>query len=189
MIGVRTFIAVNLTNSLKERLGGVIDQLRSANADVRWVKPQNLHLTLKFLGYIEIGQLEPVFGMASQAARETDIFTISFTGLGGFPNLFHPRVIWVGVDKGKEEITRLASLIEANLSRLGFKSEERGFSPHLTLGRVKSSKGLDNLIKIIPTIEDVSSSGEMDVIKIEVMGSQLTRDGAIYTTLRELPII
>lgn len=193
MIGVRTFIAISICDEIKKRFTEIIAELEKAKADVRWAKPQTMHLTLKFLGYVEIGQLESVFAMTSQSAREINRFTLSFSSdkgsasLGGFPNLSCPRILWVGANKGKEEIIRLASLIDENLKRLCFEPEKKEFTPHLTLGRVRSSQGINELVRLIPTI-DTSFYEEMEVTNLDIIGSQLTKNGPVYTILKKLKL-
>lgn len=193
MIGVRTFIAISICDEIKKRFIEIIAELEKAKADVRWAKPQTMHITLKFLGYIEIGQLESIFAMTSQSAREINRFTLSFssdkggTFLSGFPNLFRPRILWVGVNKGKEEIIKLATLIDENLKRLCFEPEKKEFTPHVTLGRVKSSQGINEIVKLISTI-DTSFYEEMEVTNLDIIGSQLTKNGPVYTVLKQLEL-
>jgi len=187
MINIRTFIAINMSNEIKEQLNKIQTQLKKANADVKWVNPEGMHITLKFLGNIVIGQLESIYQMVLEATSDTKPFLLSLTSLGAFPNLFNPKVVWVGVDKGKQECINLAKRIDENLMRLGFQVEEKDFVPHLTLGRVKSPSGKNELSNLLISNLKTQSFGQMDVTKIEVMGSQLTPKGSIYTTLREFP--
>jgi 2'-5' RNA ligase len=125
--------------------------------------------------------------MVSEATSNFDQFTLSLTTLGAFPNLANPKVVWVGVDKGKKECIELAKRIDDNLLRLGFPIEQKEFIPHLTLGRVKSARGRNELSKLISKLK-TQVFGEMNVGEIEVMGSQLTPKGAIYNTLHKLPL-
>ncbi len=188
MIEIRTFIAINMTNEIKELLGKIQIELKKAEADVKWVAPEGMHLTLKFLGNIFIGQLESVCQMVLEATSNFNQFQLSLSSLGAFPNLSSPKVVWVGIDKGKEECIQLAKQIDNNLNRLGFPVESKEFFPHLTLGRVKSPRGRNELLKSITTLK-TKSFGQMSVTKVEVMGSQLTPKGSIYTTLRQLELI
>jgi len=187
MINIRTFIAINMTNEIKESLNKIQTQLKKANADVKWVSSDGMHITLKFLGNVVIGQLEGVYQMVLEATAELNPFLLSLASLGAFPNLLSPKVVWVGVNKGKEECVNLAKRIDGNLHRLGFPVEQRDFVPHLTLGRVKSPYRRNELSKLISNLT-MQSFGQMEVSKIGIMGSQLTPKGAIYTTLREFPI-
>ncbi len=188
MIGVRTFIAINMTDEIKETLIKIQSELKKANADVKWVSHEGMHITLKFLGNVIIGQLESVYQMVLEATSNFNQFSLSLTSVGAFPNLSSPKVVWVGVDKGKEECLELAKRIDDNLLRLGFPVEQKEVIPHLTLGRVKSPHGRNELSKLISNLKP-KSFGQMEVDKIEVMGSQLTPKGAIYTPLRELALM
>lgn len=184
MINIRTFIAINLTREIKETLNKIQSQLKKADADVKWVGQEGMHITLKFLGNVVIGQLESVYQMVFEATSNFNPFQLSLSSVGAFPNLSSPKVVWVGIDKGKEICIELAKQIDANLLRLGFPIEQKEFVPHLTLGRVKSPRGKNELSKLVSELK-TQSFGQMDVSKIEVMGSQLTPKGAIYTTLQE----
>lgn len=184
MVEVRTFIAINMTNEIKETLSKVQLELKKSNADVKWVNPEGMHITLKFLGNVLIGQLESIYQMVLEASSDFNQFPLSLSSLGAFPNLSSPRVIWVKVDKGKQECIKLAQRIDNNLLRLGFPCEQKEFVPHLTLGRVKSSRGRSELSKAVSQLTN-QYFGQMNVSKIAVMGSQLTPQGAIYTILRE----
>ncbi|MDI6735305.1 MAG: RNA 2',3'-cyclic phosphodiesterase [bacterium] len=185
---IRTFISITMTNEIKTTLSKMQTELKKAEADVKWVAPQGMHLTLKFLGNIMIGQLESVCQMVLEATSNFNHFQLSLSSVGGFPNLSNPKIIWVGVDKGKEECIQLSKQIDDNLNRLGFPVETKEFFPHLTLGRVKSPRGRNELLKLIAELK-TKSFGQMSVTKVEVMGSQLTPKGSIYTTLRELELI
>lgn len=188
MIVVRTFIAINMTSEIKETLSKIQSELKKANADVKWVGHEGMHITLKFLGNVIIGQLESVYQMVLEATSNFNQFPLSLTSVGAFPNLSSPKVIWVGVDKGKEECIKLAKRIDDNLLRLGFPVEQKEIIPHLTLGRVKSQRDRNELAKLITKLK-TNSFGQMEVSNIEVMGSQLTPKGAIYTSLRELALM
>ncbi|MEW6620041.1 MAG: RNA 2',3'-cyclic phosphodiesterase [bacterium] len=188
MIEVRTFVAISMSPQLKETLSKFQSELKKANADVKWVNSDGMHITLKFLGNCLIGQLESVYQMVLEATSDFKQFTLSLTSVGAFPSLSSPKVIWVGVDKGKEECIELSKRIDNNLLRLGFPIEQRESIPHLTLGRIKSPQRKDDLSKLISTLKP-PAFGQMEVAKIEVMGSQLTPKGALYTTLQELPLM
>jgi len=188
MIGVRTFIAINMTNEIKETLSKIQLELKKANADVKWVNHEGMHITLKFLGNVIIGQLESVYQMVLEATFNFTQFPLSLSSIDAFPNLSTPKVVWVGVDKGKKECIELSKRIDNNLLRLGFPVEQKEVIPHLTLGRVKSSRGRNELSKLISKLK-TQSFGQMMVSNIEVMGSQLTPKGAIYTTLREFALM
>ncbi|MCK4261809.1 RNA 2',3'-cyclic phosphodiesterase [bacterium] len=189
---IRTFIAVRLDVQIRSKLASIQDELKKPQADVKWVSPENIHITLKFLGYILGSQLKDIFKATDESVKEIRPFALSFSGLGVFPKLQNPRVIWVGANedewKGKEKregkgnLSRISRNLEEILSRCGFKREERQFHPHLTLGRVKSPKNRDSLIKAIESEKD-RSAGSMEVKEVAVMQSLLKPEGAEYSAL------
>ena len=184
---IRTFIAIKLTPEIISNIGGVQEELKRSGAQVRWVKPENIHLTLKFLGHITSEELEKVKITTRETMKPFAPFEVSVSGLGAFPKINYPRVIWIGVNKGKEELKRIAFSIEENLAKIGFDREKREFSPHLTLGRVKSSTRRERLIKALSLVK-TSNLGNMIVAKISIVKSELRPQGPVYTTLGEIDL-
>jgi len=184
---VRTFIAIKLTPEIVSNISKIQEELKKAGAQVKWVKPENIHLTLKFLGHVTPEELEKVKITTRATLKPFASFEISVAILGAFPKINYPRVIWMGVDKGKEELKRIASNLEEKLAIIGFVKEKRPFSPHLTLGRVKSSKGKERLIEALSLVE-ASNLGNMRVTQISIMKSELKPQGPIYTSLEEIDL-
>jgi 2'-5' RNA ligase len=184
---VRTFIAIKLTPEIISNIKRIQEELKRTSAQVKWVKPENIHLTLKFLGHITIEELEKVKIATRETLKSFRPFEISVSGLGAFPRIKDPRVIWVGIDKGEEELKKIASHLEGRLALIGFAKEKREFSPHLTLGRVKSQKGREGLVRVLTRIK-VSYLGSMKVNKVAVVKSELKTQGPVYTTLEEIPL-
>ncbi|HEA47091.1 MAG TPA: RNA 2',3'-cyclic phosphodiesterase, partial [bacterium] len=183
----RTFIAIKLTPEIASNISKLQEELKRTGAQVKWVKPENIHLTLKFLGQITSEELEKVKLTTRETLKPFKSFEISVSGLGAFPKINYPRVIWVGVDKGKEELKKIALSIEKNLARISFAKEKRPFSPHLTIGRVKSSRGRERLIEIL-TGNKISNLGNIRVTKISLVKSELTPQGPVYTSLEEIDL-
>jgi len=184
---IRAFIAVDLTDSVRERVSALQERLRSSRADVSWVAPANLHLTLKFLGNIEedpIGSLKEALG---SAAKELKPFSIRLEGIGAFPKTTSPRVLWVGVEAGKEELIGLGHAIHKACCSIGFPEEERPFSPHLTIGRVRSHQETASLIQKLQTAE-FSSSEPIPVKEVVLFRSDLSPKGPTYSPLAVLPL-
>jgi len=135
---IRTFIAVEMPPRVKKRVGDLIDKLRVAAAEVNWVRPEHMHLTLKFLGDVPDTETPDICRVVREVANQFESFEIICRGAGAFPNSREPRTLWIGIEDGVDELKRLqAAIDEAFQSQLGFGKEQRGFHPHLTIGRVK----------------------------------------------------
>ena len=178
---VRTFIAVELTDSVREQISRLEQPLRKEGTKVGWVKPENLHLTLKFLGNIQAPCIDDVVEATQEAVQGIKPFILSFSGLGVFPNLKRARVIWIGVAEGSDSLGKIQRGLEERLFQRGFTREEREFSPHLTIGRVKSQRGIGGLVSKLEKTE--FESEKMQVEQVVVMRSDLRPTGAVYTPL------
>ncbi len=183
---MRLFVAVNLPSEIRERLAAVQDRLRRAQADVSWVRPENIHATLKFLGETEEGRLERIRPALADAARAGAPFSMELWGVGSFGGRI-PRVIWVGVGEGAEPLTRLAARIEAALARVGVPQERRGFSAHLTLGRVRSPRNAEVLLAALREFQ-AEGFGRVTTTGFELMQSELRPTGSVYTLLQRFPL-
>lgn len=180
---IRTFIAIELSEELQAELAAVQEKLKaSTTGQVKWVEPGNIHLTLKFLGNITTSQVEEVKKILTEASAKLEGFELTLAGAGAFPRPEYPRVVWAGVDEGKERLAQIAELLEKNLEKIGFPREARAFSPHLTLCRIKflkDKKGFSSLINSL----DFRAQNRQRVEKITLMKSTLTPKGPIYTPL------
>lgn len=185
---IRTFIAIELSPEIQSELAAVQDKLKESGSDVKWVKPENIHLTLKFLGYVSGPQLKSIFEAVDESVERITPFPLFFSGLGAFPGLGNPRVLWVGVKEGEEMLSRINQNLEGILKRNGFPGEERKYHPHLTLGRVKSSKNKAQLIGAVKSEKDCSV-GSMEVKKITIMQSILKPEGPEYKPLHVSELI
>jgi 2'-5' RNA ligase len=192
MTTLRTFIAIELDEKLRNSLGRVQDQLREqvAPGSVRWVRPEGIHLTLKFLGDTPVEKVEGVKTALARAAAEVGPFTFTLAGLGCFPNTRQPTVVWVGLYEPSGALTRLRDAVEVDLAPLGFPTENRPFKPHLTLGRVQrtgsrrqpsAARGIGEVV----AVTTIGSIGEMTVHMVSYIKSDLKPSGAVYTTLFE----
>ncbi len=178
---IRIFIAVELTDSVREQIARLEQPLRKEGAKVGWVKPENLHLTLKFLGDVQAARIDDVVEATQEAVQGIEPFILSFSGLGVFPNFKRPRVIWIGVAEGSDSLGKIQRGLEERLSQRGFTREEREFSPHLTIGRVRSQRGIGGLVSKLEKTE--FESEKIEVEQVVVMGSDLRPTGAVYTPL------
>ncbi len=187
MATLRTFIAIELDQELRQKLADVQSRLRREVPPqaVRWVRPEAIHLTLKFLGDTSQDQVEQVKEALDRAAREVSPFEFTVGGVGCFPNTRRPRVVWIGLHEPTGALRRLRDAVEAQVAPLGFPSEKRPFGPHLTLGRVHrraSSSDVRALGEIIAasTVGDID---EMRVGEVCYIKSDLRPGGAVYTAL------
>lgn len=187
---MRTFIAIALPEEIKDSLSRLQGRLKLANADVSWVKRQNIHLTLKFLGEIDELKAGLVKDTLEKIANTIHPFPIRLLTLGAFPGVESPRIIWVGVDIGETEVTHLAQSIEQALSDKGFTREERPFSSHITIGRVRSKKNRGELTKHIEGLNQKfnKEKTEFTVKVITFFKSTLTSNGPIYEPLKEITL-
>lgn len=184
----RTFVAVEIDQHTAARAAAVIDRLRAAGADVTWVAPRNLHLTLKFLGDVRNELLPAVIESLRGAARRVPPFTLEIHGVGAFPQLDRPRTIWLGARQGGEQMRLLAEAIERSLEPLGFAPEARGYTAHLTIGRVRRpTAALRSLSELMRRQSD-QAVGEIAVEQIVAMASTLTPRGPIYEPLARVPL-
>jgi len=187
---IRTFIAIELAAPILERLGDLQSRMQRDLPPklLRWVRPDGIHLTLVFLGDIPLEQADPIAKALGEACAGHAPFTVSVAGVGCFPNIRRPRVVWVGVEEPSGALARLQHGVEQVLVPLGFRPEARAFSPHLTLGRVKGG-GRQALEALGAYVERAKVRiGEMEVEAVHLMQSDLRPSGAVYTQLAVVPL-
>jgi 2'-5' RNA ligase len=182
---IRSFLAIELPNPILKKIEEVQGDLRSTRADVRWVNPEKIHLTLKFFGNIEESRIDLILKSIEEPVRNTLPFSLRVLGVGAFPNLKNPRVVWMGLVDGKDVLTSFQKQIENQLGKIGFQSEDRPFHPHLTLGRMKSSRGKEDLVGRMEKHKE-EEFGDLPVERVVLFKSDLRPTGPIYTPLREL---
>jgi len=181
---IRSFIAVELGDG--DILGKIVSLQRTlaqTDADLKIVEPQNIHVTIRFLGEIPANLVESVY----QAMRQIKFqpFHLELQGLGCFPDYHRPNVVWVGITKGEAELRNISNQLESNLRKLGFAPDRKGFSPHLTIARVRSGRNRQKLVDAVEALKD-ESCGSIIVDRLRLKKSVLTPKGPIYTTLYEV---
>ena len=183
----RLFLALPLTDDAKTELEAAQAALSSSLPGAKWVLPDGMHLTLKFLGQVKYELIEEgIVEAAKKAVKKLKIYKFSLNGLGAFPPDRRPRVVWAGVaDRGESE--RLAGLLDEALSPLGFPTEGREFTPHITLARLKTPKILDNP-EILNQLGKAVRRLEMPAEAVILYESVLSREGAKYFELAEFPL-
>jgi 2'-5' RNA ligase len=184
---IRSFLAIELPKPILGKIEEVQGDLRSTRADVRWVNPEKIHLTLKFFGNIEESRIEPIFKSIEEPIRNTLPFSLEVRGVGAFPHLRNPRVIWMGLVDGREVLVSFQKQIETQLEKIGFQLEDRPFHPHLTLGRMKSSRGKEELVGRIERHKE-EEFGDFQVERVILFKSDLKPLGPIYTLLKEIKL-
>jgi RNA 2',3'-cyclic 3'-phosphodiesterase len=172
---------------VRQRLSAEIERLRQVAGGVGWVAPENLHITLKFLGRVEEARLVLVRACLDRAAAGIGPFEIAIESLGAFPAPTRPRVIWAGVDKGLEPLAALAGRVERELAEMGFAPEARGFTAHVTLGRVREPRRNPALATALERAGAITL-GALRVDRLSLMRSDLSPAGARYTELSAHPL-
>jgi 2'-5' RNA ligase len=188
---IRAFIAIQIPAVVHEQLDHISKDLQSQtkNRAIHWVAVQNIHLTLKFLGDISSNNLEHLTKILKGEAEKHSPFEIRVEGIGAFPSIRRPRVIWVGIDV-PPQLKALQKGVEAEALRLGYLPEERGFSPHLTLARVSPNASPDEIGKISELVANykVGHLGTFRVDSIVFFKSDLRPGGAVYTPLSTISL-
>lgn len=179
----RTFIAVPLEENVRARIVGLQEQLAQTGTDVKWVEPENLHVTLLFLGEVDLRESVDVCRAIRGVTETVPPFVMTAAGVGCFPNLRRPRTLWVGVAEGNQELVKLHDRIENVLLELGgYRREERGYTPHITLGRIKTD---DVTAELRTSLKEQTEwhGGRQTVREVHVMTSELRPTGPTYTDL------
>jgi 2'-5' RNA ligase len=188
---LRVFIAIELPAHVCDAIQKQIVRLRQTlgNDLIRWVPTQNMHLTLKFLGDTTTAYLDFLKQMLSREAESHPQFNLQLGGLGAFPNSRRPRLLWIGIH-APADLVSLQRSIEEGTTRLGYEQEERAFSPHLTIGRVRQNIGPPELQKIRTALDTIQlgNIGIARVDSIHLLKSDLQPSGSIYTKLFSAPL-
>ena len=184
---IRAFVAIPLNAAIISCLEKVYRELKSLPVDVKWVRPESIHLTLKFLGDVAMERTEVIGQALERALHGFNPWMVEVRRLGTFPAMRNPRVVWVGMDDATGQIITLQERVEEELAAVGFEKEQRKFSPHLTLGRVRSPRGKTELVNYLID-ERERELGELQVRRVVLFKSELKPTGAVYTELREFPL-
>lgn len=181
----RIFIAVELDPALRQRIVDLEDSIKQAGARLRWIAAENLHFTVRFLGEITPAQLAQVKLATREVATATRSFPLALQGVGAFPSLQRPQVIWVGVREGSEELAALSARLDDALVRHRFPREDRPYVAHLTLTRVRDRRVWGDLVRALSGFREVVV-GTQQVDTLTVMESHLNPRGARYTRVEEV---
>jgi len=185
---IRTFVAVDIGEAIRSAAAKLVEELRTASADVTWVAPHNMHLTVKFLGDVAAERVPKVSATVAEALADVRAFDLEVRGLGAFPNASRPRTIWIGTGAGEAQLAVVAERLEKALAKLGFAREGRPFRGHLTLGRVRRPGPA--LAALTQTLQERAGLefGQTTIREAIVFSSQLERGGPIYEALSRAPL-
>ena len=188
MARIRTFVAIEIPSKVRTRAASVANGLRTEGDPFRWVEADNLHLTLKFLGEVEDRDVYQICQSVKRVAAELSPFSVEISGVGAFPKLEKPRVVWLGVDEPENHLESLFAVLEDAMADHGFPREPRKFKPHVTLGRLRQGRRspADMASQIRRKIE--FKAGDVPVSELVVFSSELTSAGPLYTAMGRAPL-
>lgn len=184
---MRAFLGIALPDAVRSSLAGLQRQLGASGADVKWVERDHLHVTLRFLGEISEIQGGQIEELLVEIAKRHEAFELGLDGVGAFPSVGSPRVVWVGLRQGNEQVVKIAEELEAGLRRLDCEPEERPFHPHVTLGRVRSPRRRDALAQRFQTLA-WEPPEPFQVTALTLYRSDLHPSGPRYTVLATVPL-
>jgi 2'-5' RNA ligase len=184
---IRAFLAIDLPASLRPVLSWAQEELKKCGADVKWVPVGNIHITLKFFGNITDVQVQDITEAVTAIAAGQELFSLKVTDAGAFPSPKHPRVVWLGVGGDLSVVRDFHRRLENAFAALGFPPEDRPFSPHLTLGRVKSASGRAALTRCLANLPSPDYA-LFPVSEIVLFRSNLSPQGATYLPLKVIPL-
>ena len=183
MAYIRTFIAVEISDEVRGQVRRLLDRLTTIEQAVRWVDPNNIHLTLNFLGDVVDRQTPEVCQSVANAVAEITPLVLDCIGIGAFPNLARPRTVWAGIEGDTEPLQQLQRTIANAMADLGFPPESRRYKPHLTLGRLKKGRRVSEEGKAVLHENADLDLGAIQVDEVIVFASELTKEGPIYTPM------
>jgi 2'-5' RNA ligase len=183
----RAFVAIELPDSVRSSLGKAQEALKSYRFRIKWVRPESIHLTLKFLGNIEFRQTDEIAEAMTLAAKGVATLSLAASGIGVFPHVRRPRVLWIGLDGQLDELIHLQQTLDTHLAGLGFPKETRPFKGHLTIGRVKGKIAAGRMQAALDQFEKIESEG-FEVKQIILFKSDLRPSGAVYTQIKQVSL-
>lgn len=179
---MRLFVGITIPKKLRARIHRAVRELRDDGLPVRWIDPDNFHITLKFLGEVRPEAVPDIQTALGRVGRSTSAFTTAFNGFGAFPTVRRPNVLWMGVDP-IPEFRCMKQDLEWSLSEVGFDTETRAFRPHVTLGRAREEGGAGAFRDLDTRLSAISFSDEIRVHAVDLMRSQQSTTGASYSVV------
>lgn len=183
---LRCFVAIEIPETIRKSIAGIVDSLKKSGSDVKWVSDENIHITLQFLGETEESLIPDIKDALYKILAPYYPFYIKIADVGCFPSGRRPRVIWVGMEES-QSMLNLYKDITGEMVKFGYKKDARGFTPHVTIGRVKSERNMGELLGRLEELKVTDFSG-FEVRNVKLMKSELKPSGAIYHSLAEIPL-
>lgn len=188
---MRTFIALDFSPEIINKITEIINYFKTQTPQraLKWVAPQNLHLTIKFLGEVPENKIEQIKGLINQALRNENAFEIGVDGIGMYPNQHMPRVVWLGIE-GSERLKGIHNKLDTTLEKADIPPDKRSFNPHLTIARIRRNTDKETVKEIGKTLSgfNVDSLGRCTINNIILYKSDLTPEGPEYTALLSSPL-
>ncbi len=184
MLMIRVFLAIELSACIREKLSCLQQQLKKTLPPINWVRPKSIHLTLKFLGYVEASRISELLSALEPIGKKHNEFSIDVQGMGVFPQVKHPRILWVGLTGQTQALEELVLGIEAELEPLGFPPEEKRYHAHLTVARIKRENAMvGSALLQHRVLESEEPLGTLVIDRFILFQSDLDSSGAFYTPL------
>jgi 2'-5' RNA ligase len=185
---IRVFLAIELSSDVRKKLSELQQQLRKTLPPINWVRPESIHLTLKFLGFVDPSIISQLLSVLKPIGKKQHVFSIDVHGLGVFPQVKHPRIFWIGLTGNTQALQELVLEIEAALEPLGFPPEEKAYHPHLTLARIKRENAtVGSALLENQVLEKDQHLGTLTIDRFTLIQSDLDSSGARYTSLWTVP--
>ncbi len=178
------FLAIDIPNSIREKITEAQSFYKTLNLDAAWVKPANVHLTVKFLGKTPTDLIPAIKDRMAKVAKSSPPFLVSLGKIGVFPNISRPRVLWVGLEDREDHLGSLKIRVEKEMASLGYPPDKQKPVHHLTLGRIKSSNNMEGLKKALQSAQRIETD-PFEVSSVQLIKSELTPKGSIYTVQEE----
>lgn len=182
---LRTFVAIELSENIRQAIKTAQDYLKTLDCDMKWVRPEIAHLTLKFLGDVTADKIQTIEQALRESVQDLQPIQTQLTSLGLFPDIRRPRILWIGTEDKEGRIQQLAESVETALGHRGFKKENREFRPHVTIGRLRSPKNADKLAEAVRRF-CVPSGISQSINAVTLFQSTLTPQGPVYNLLRKI---
>jgi len=183
---IRTFIAIELPAEVKRLVRQIQEKLGESTEGIRWVKDENLHLSVKFLGNVEENKINDISTAIENAAKDFSVIKLDTGQPGVFPNEKRPRVLWLGIEGDVEQFVRLSKTCESELSKLDYEKDEREIKPHITIGRIRDPKKQKGLVTVLRDLSVESIKFKAD--SLNLMRSELNQKGAVYSILHSVDL-